>query len=447
MIPTSFVLLDALPLTANGKLDMTALPVPARETQTEEFVVARNEKERILTAIWEQVLNNQSISVMDNFFELGGDSILSIQIMSRAKTAGLQLTAKQIFEYQTVAELAAVAIEVSDILCADQGTVIGKTQLSPIQHFYFDQYDGLQGAVHHYNQSVLLTIAETVSREVIEQAINVILNQHDGLRATFRFCPENDKLKDNEDENSAIEMCFDDWSEDGFDEVFVIRDLSALSMAEFDVALLSACNEAQKSLVVDAGPLLRFVYFESPAGNKNRILLVVHHLVMDVFSWRILLEDIQTVLQQLTADTRENTLVDLGIKTSSWLQWMDALEGYCHRSSVLNDAEYWRFDHAQTSVLPFDHDAENLVSQVVTVDSCLSVDETKSLLTEAGKAYRTEINDLLLTALGKTVGEWSGATELLVDLEGHGREEISDTVDISRTIGWFTSIFPVLINV
>ncbi|MBV1880989.1 MAG: amino acid adenylation domain-containing protein [Pseudomonadales bacterium] len=470
MVPSAMVLLDVLPLTANGKLDVPALPLPNKEIAAETFVVARNDKEQSLTDIWTQVLNNDAISVTDNFFELGGDSILSIQIMSRAKTAGLQLTAKQIFEYQTIAELAAVATELSAANCADQGSVIGKAKLSPVQRFYLDQYNDSQDEVKHYNQSVLLSTAETISSTTIQIAVYAILSQHDSLRATFkRPSVQRDSKSDDAGETQQREMCFDEWTDEQRDAVFSIRDLSTVAEAGFEEALTSACNTAQSSLVLATGPLVRFVFINTPSGERNRLLAVAHHLVVDVFSWRILLEDLQTALEQLLTPSHGDTPdlvdsdhvdlryvgsdhvnlihVDLGDKTSSWLQWMMALEDYSHGSDVINDEAYWLTEQSDNTLLPVDRDGENTVAQVESIDIRLNEEDTTQLLTQAGGAYRTEINDLLLTALGMTLGPWADADTVLVDLEGHGREEISDTVDVSRTVGWFTSIFPVSLSV
>jgi non-ribosomal peptide synthase protein (TIGR01720 family) len=221
-----------------------------------------------------------------------------------------------------------------------------------------------------------------------------------------------------------------------------VVDLSVLSKSEQTQAIEETAAALQTSLNLSAGPLVRVALFELGAKQPNRLLIAIHHLVVDGVSWRILLEDLQTAYQQLS----QGNTVQLPAKTTSYKQWAERLIQYAQSSAVRSQIDYWWSKSCQQS-LPVDFpEGENTVASANTISVALSQEETKSLLQDVPVAYQTQINDVLLTALVQAFRQWTGESSLLVDLEGHGREEIVENLDLSRTVGWFTTIFPVLLN-
>ena len=430
MVPASFTVLKEFPLTSNGKVDKRALPEPVFEKHGDcEYVAPRNEKERTLVNIWEQVLKADTVGVHDNFFELGGDSILSIQIISRAKRAGIHITAKQIFDYQTIAELSEVARELQDVVLAEQGLVMGDIPLSPIQHWFVDNH---RTQTQHFNQSLMLKVDKRVHIEQLKMCLESILYQHDMLRVRFKH--DSDGWRQHYETVDQVASLLDDC--------FEAVNLSGLPENLRGDQIEHLANKTQATLNLQTGPLVRFVYFDLGDSEPARLAIIVHHLVIDVFSWRVILEDLQTALGMALRGAK----IDLGSKTTSFKQWSEALSTLAQTDELAREYGYWsRKQTSNTVALPRKSAGANTVGSVQVVERALPAELTERLLKKSGRAYRTEINDLLLTALYQAVREWTGQTVMQVDLEGHGREFISEQLDISRTVGWFTSIYPVVL--
>ncbi|MCV3211987.1 amino acid adenylation domain-containing protein [Plectonema radiosum NIES-515] len=425
MVPQAFVMLEALPLTPNGKVDRKALPAPERIRPELEkaFIEPQTTVEKQLAAIWTQVLGLEKIGINDNFFELGGDSILSLQIISKANLAGLHLTPKQLFQHQTIAQLAAVAGTTKSIQ-AEQGAVTGLLPLTPIQHWFFAQQ---QPDPHHWNQAVLLEVKQTIDPVVLEQVVRSLQKHHDVLR--LRFIPQ-------EFGTQGIFASFDDVVP------ITHSDLSTLPKEEQAAAITAIATKLQASLNLSTKPLFQIALFDLGSDEPNRLFWVIHHLVVDGVSWRILIEDFQTVYWQLC----QGKTIQLPPKTTSFQQWSHCLQEYANSSLELrSELDYWLTTAGQT-VKPIPRDfshGDNTQATACQVSVSLGVEETQVLLQQVPAVYQTQINDILLTALTQTFAQWTGENSLLLDLEGHGREELFEDVDLSRTVGWFTSIFPV----
>ncbi|GFE67456.1 non-ribosomal peptide synthetase [Chroococcus sp. FPU101] len=401
MIPAFFVLLDSLPLTSNGKIDRIALPSPEITVSDD---VPHTVIESKLAKIWSNLLNLETVGIHDNFFELGGDSILAIQIVARANQAGLQITPKQIFQYQTIAELATIA-GTSKII-SEQGLVTGLVPLTPIQHWFFEQ--NLSNP-HHFNQAVLLEVKSELNLSYLQQALEHLFLHHDALRLRFEY-------------QSG------EWQQVISNEIPRLN-LNVSNLNEIE----TSANQLQQSLDLSSD-LVRVACFGS------RLLFVVHHLVIDGISWRILLEDLQTAYQQL----ERGETIQLPSKTTSFKQWSESLQEYTDSET---EREYWRTLLSNPVYpLPVDERGENTIASSDTVTVILDTEQTQALLTEVPQAYNTQINDILLTALVLAFKKWTGNSTLLLDLESHGRETIFTEIDVSRTVGWFTSIFPVYLN-
>lgn len=423
MIPTAFVWLKALPLTPNGKVDRWALPAPdfTKPELEATFAAPRTPVEEVLTELWTNILGLEQVGIHDNFFQLGGDSILSMQLIAKANQSGIKLTPKQIFQYQTVAELATVA-GIAQASPAQQGLVTGDVPLTPIQRWFLAQ--NLPDP-HHWNQSILLECAVTFDPTLLEQAIYKLIEHHDALRLRFyRDASHWQQV------NASLEQ-----------KVSLTRlDLSAQAPEAQKLAIEATANELQTSLNLSTGPLMRVAFFDLGADKRSRLLIVIHHLAVDGVSWRILLEDLQTTYQQID----RGQAIQLPAKTTPFQQWARRLQKYAQSTAIQQELAYWLAQPMLHDYLPVDMEGNNTMTAARTVSVALSVEETQALLQEIPAAYQTQINDVLLAALVLAYEQWTGKPSLLVDLEGHGREEIFEDMDLSRTVGWFTTIFPVL---
>jgi amino acid adenylation domain-containing protein/non-ribosomal peptide synthase protein (TIGR01720 family) len=405
MVPTYLMPLDALPVTANGKLDRKALPPPDAVPQ-QAFVAPQDAMQTALAQIWQDVLGLERVGLEDNFFELGGDSIISIQVVSRARQAGIRLSPRDLFQYQTVRSLALVAAFDSRS-SIDQGPVSGEVILTPAQHYFFEQAIARR---QHWNQSLLLAPREALNPEALEQALVTVINHHDALRLRFI-----DGAEGWQQSHAAPVESAGLWQR----------------RASSSEALTALCDEAQCSLDLADGPLLRALLVSLDDGSQ-RLLLVVHHLAVDGVSWRVLLEDLQQAYRQ----------VALPEKTSAYQAWAAHLQQ--HAGTVPGQMPYWQAQLADARDLPCDNPRGSLQQRHGhKIESTLDAELTRLLLQQAPAAYRTQVNDLLLTALARVICRWSGQGSTLIQLEGHGREDLSDDLDLSRTVGWFTSLFPV----
>ncbi|OUL22221.1 hypothetical protein BV378_25390 [Nostoc sp. RF31YmG] len=425
MVPTAFVILNTIPLTTNGKVDYQALPAPELAAELEKtYIAPRTPQEELLAKIWAEILGLKQVGIEDNFFELGGDSILSIQVISKANQTGLQLTPKQLFEHQTIAELAAVA-QTTQPIKTETGLITGEVTLTPIQHWFFAQ--NLPNP-HHWNQSVLLEVKQNLDFQILEQVVKQLLQHHDALRSRFQLT-ENGWQQINAAPDKIVPI--------------TRLDLSGQSAAEQEQAVTSIATELQASLNLSDGPLMRIVYFDLGQYKLAKLLIIIHHLVVDGISWRILLEDLQTVYQQLS----QGQEIQLPGKTTAFKQWAEKLSEYAQALELESKLPYWQNQIQQSVInLPTDYQDANTVASVGTVSVSLSSKETQALLQEVPKAYQTQVNDVLLTALVQACAQWTGDNSLLLTLEGHGREDIFPDVNLSRTVGWFTAQFPVLLS-
>jgi len=417
MIPSRLVWLPRLPVTPNGKLDRAALPTPDWHVQDGEFIAPQGEVETLLAGIWQQLLGMQQVGATENFFELGGDSIVSLQLVGRARQAGVLLTPKDVFEQQTIRALAQVA-KVQESVAQAQGPVSGSAVLTPIQSWFFESPIN---ARQYWNQSVLLQPLQPLDAAWLSDALQALVAHHDALRLRFTRSAEGV------------------WQQRHAETALVPLDRVHVTDA---VQLASACTEAQASLNLSDGPLLRALLMDSPEGQ--RLLLAAHHLVVDGVSWRILLEDLQRAYGQLQAGQR----LDPGQKTSAFQRWGEVL--LAQVPSRVAELDFWRATLAPgVARLPvLDETGSRRRDQVRECQVRLAEPLTRQLLTQAPQAYRSRVDELLLTALTRVVLRATGGENLLVGLEGHGREvpAAASDIDLSRTVGWFTSLYPVRLH-
>jgi len=430
MVPAAFVFLDSLPLTNNGKVDRKALPAPEPERPefAERYKAPRSPVEQRLASIWSKVLRVERVGIDDNFFELGGDSILSIQVIALARREGLKLTPTLLFENQTVRELSLVA-GIAEDSKATQEVLTGNVPLTPIQHWFFEQ--DLEDA-HHYNQALLLEASVHLDRELLRKALQAVNNHHDALR--LRFVRQDHMWKQT---YSAIGQLVP----------LDVVEIANLSLELQQEAIDSALAQAHSSFNLQNGPIWRAVYFDRGDQMCGRLLIVVHHVAVDGVSWRPLLEDLETAYSQLA----RLLPVQLPAKTTSFKKWSESLQKIAKSGELKEELLFWKtWCGAECPVLQTSASRTyryvNTEREARTLITALSRQDTLELLQRVPAAYGTQINDALLAALAQAWRRCTGSRVLIANLEGHGRENLFEDVDLSRTVGWFTSIFPARIE-
>ncbi|MCA1453648.1 amino acid adenylation domain-containing protein [Bradyrhizobium sp. BRP22] len=427
MVPSRIVLLSRLPLTPNGKVDRSALPQPDEDSVVAAYSAPIAEIEQAIATVWQDVLGREQIGRHDNFFELGGDSILSLQIISRLRKRGIRLTPKQMFAQQTVAALAGVAT-VTAAPTAKKGksqaeasagsdAANGMHHLLPIQLRFFEDDIGDR---NHWNQSVLLVPRSRLDWDVLRRALDAVADHHDALRLRF-------------------EQVDGAWRAEHAAAPALLDLLSVHAKAIDATQVTTIASAAQASLSLSSGPLLRAVGMEL-LDDSQRLLIAIHHLVVDGVSWRVLLEDIASAYDQLKQGAAAVTLPP---KSDSFASWGARLKAYATTPELAAELPFWLASGPTTDLRCDDgHGGTDRVTDREEVLLAFDAALTSRLLGEAPSAYRTRVNDLLLAGLARAVWRWSGLDQVTVELEGHGREDIFPDAEISRTVGWFTTAFP-----
>ena len=424
MIPAAFLEVRTLPLNTNGKLDRSALPSPdtSHDTARSGFQPPRNPREALLAAVWQELLGRDPIGVHDNYFQLGGDSITAIQVVSRVRRRGWQLAIHEIFESPTIA-LLAPRLRREESKEARRAVVEGPVPLSAVQRWFFEHQAG-GPQLHHFNQAVALRSRVQLDEPALRGAIEALQRHHDALRMAYHIGDHVGQT------THGCDLAID----------FTTVDLRGEKDAP---KLLEAhSNALQASIRLEAGPLMKSALYQVP--GHDCLLLVIHHLAVDGISWRILLEDLETAYRLALAGHS----IELGPKTDSFKRWAELQSEAAESPELLAQLDYWRAELGKPATpLPRDGDGGgDCFGDCSFAEITLSEQETEILLSQVNHAYTTEINDLLLTALGGALRRWHGGEATRITLEGHGRESFHESLDLSRTVGWFTSLFPFVLD-
>ncbi|MDQ3981188.1 MAG: amino acid adenylation domain-containing protein, partial [Actinomycetota bacterium] len=429
MVPATIVALDRLPVTAGGKLDRAALPDPGRGRPDPErpYVAPVGETETMLADIWSDVLRVERIGRYDNFFDLGGDSILSIQIVARAGARGLDLAPKHVFEAQTVAELAALArVPARTEAPAAAERVAGPIPMTPIQRWFFEQ--DLADA-HHFNQALLFDVRAPANAPALERALAAIAEHHDALRTRWHH--------DGSGWRGVVA------AEDDAELLWTV-DLSGLDPASAMLEMEREAARVQGSFDLAHGPLLRAALFDFGGSQPPQLLLAIHHLVVDAVSWGILVHDLATAYgQQLRGQP-----VALAARTASFGEWARSLEA---RAGRMDPAEktMWieRVSGLEPAVVRRDHvEGADDVASAEEVGFELDEDLTTAIVETIVREHGIQPHETLLAVLARSLRAVTRGRHLLVDVEGHGREPGETGPEVSRTVGWFTTMFPVVLQ-
>jgi non-ribosomal peptide synthase protein (TIGR01720 family) len=394
---------------------------------TTEYLAPRTSTEQALAQVWSEVLGIGKIGAKDGFFELGGDSVLGLQVVAKASQLGLRITPAQIFEHSTIERLAEVA-DSSDGPQAEQGRAAGDLPLTPVQTWFF----GLQlDHPEHFNLAAVIELDRSVEPATVETVLAGIMDHHDSLR--LRFEPG---------QGSSIRQFYDPTASS---PQLIDVDVSELPASDREDAMRKRASELQAQLHLKTGPLMRCARFDFGPDQPARFLWIVHHLLVDVVSWRILAEDFTTALEQV----QNGRKITLPSKTSSFQQWAHGLLEYAQSDRLRDELGHWQaLSRTAVAMLPLDSsEGPNDFGSARTCSGTLSETETQTLLQQLPASNDVRVEEVLLAALAVSFGRKTQSSALLVDLEGHGREDVVEGLDLSRTVGWFTSIYPALLAV
>ncbi|QXD04300.1 non-ribosomal peptide synthetase [Mycobacterium avium] len=412
MVPSAVVVLDALPLTVNGKLDTRALPAP-EYSDVDRYRAPVTAIEEILTGIYAQVLGVERVGVDDSFFDLGGDSILSMQVVARARAAGVICRPRDVFTEQTVARLARVAtVATGDDDVVDEGT--GRVVATPIMRWL----QNMDGPVEQFNQTMVLAAPAGVTPDDVAAVLQALLDRHAMLRLRV------------EDDGAG------GWSL----EVPEVGSVQAADCLEtVDALSAAALVDARSRLNLADGILVRAVW----ASETSQLALIIHHLAVDGVSWRTLIEDLNIAWAQ----HHSGQPVALPTGGTSFARWSALLEDHARRPEVVERAEDWRQVAAVPAVLPAAQPGDTYAT-AGQLSASLDVETTRLLLGEVPAAFHAGVQDILLIAFGLAWTQFIGTgAPIGIDVEGHGRsEELGPQVDLSRTVGWFTAKYPVALR-
>lgn len=422
MIPSEFIQVDHIPLTRNGKVDFRKLDTMGKRLESSrEYVAPRTEMETLLAEVWSGVLNERQIGVTDNFFELGGDSIKAVQIAARLNDAGKTVNVKEILTHQTIAQLCINVDFESHIRKYDQGPIEGELGITPIAswflHHEFENPD-------HFNQSVLIEFKRKPQISLLEKTFEIIINQHDALRLNY-----NAQKKTFFFNNGYLNRSF---------KINTI-DLSIFDETQKITEIKNKGYEIKGSFDISNTLLIRAVFF-SENEKPGKLLITAHHLVIDGISWRILLEDLLNIYSAF--EKGENPR--LSKKTASYADWFDALSMYRDSGKLTNEKEYWNLPSIECQI-PYTTQTDDwkMANREISITG-LNADNTAYLLTQAHETYKTDAQILVCAALVRTLREFTGKSDVEFEIENHGRH--IDNIDVSRTMGWFTAIYPLRIQ-
>jgi amino acid adenylation domain-containing protein/non-ribosomal peptide synthase protein (TIGR01720 family) len=438
MVPAVLLIVAALPVTANGKIDRAALRAlaAAPAPSVSEGDAPQGATEEALAAVWKEVLKAERVGRDDNFFELGGDSILVLQVIARSRKRGVRFTPKQLFDAPTLAQLACVATTVDGAAPAaskahsmpsdsqaqaapsqsDQGTT-----LTPAQLRFFALDIPQRG---HWNQSIELDAEVPFDSDAFARAFETLLTHHEMFR--HRFTPSGPR---------------GEWRLTFAARAFEALPL-ALASARDESDALAQFDALQSTFDLTYGPLVCALAALLPDGT-TKLYLAIHHLIVDGVSWRVLLDDLDAAYRA-ARERRTVRLASTGTGAQEWATRLARAALDVTNSPFATEVPYWAALTAPYDDLPLDHpQAKATNADAQTVIQTIDADLTRAALTEANTAYRTQMIELLIAALAQSLG----LPRCRIELEGHGREALFDDADVSRTLGWLTSHYPVQFTV
>ncbi len=403
MQPKTWTLLSEIPLTGNGKLDRKALPDP-QFTSQQNYVAPSSECEALICNAFAELLGLEQVGIQDDFFSIGGDSILSIQLVALLRKQGIDLQVKDIFDCATASKLservATLQATQREIL-AEHGELSGAFDLLPVQTWFFNK--GLEFE-HYWNQNFAIQVPKSLSESVVEEALHSLAMQHDMLRTTF--------------------VEFEGKLQQVYGELSTMAPLFVVDGD--DPELINKLNQKQNHFDLANGPLWQASLVRRASEPYDLLHFAVHHAIIDAVSWRIIAQDLQTLLDG-------GVLLE---KRTSYRQWVDVMQSYLE--SHPQETAFWKNIAAHTASYP-----PCMAATSSTVWLELDKAQTASFLTDANQGFNTQGEELLLAALSQALSHTFNQKHHSITLESHGREAWREDVDINQTVGWFTCLYPV----
>ena len=412
MVPPLIMELDYIPLTHNGKVDKKALPNPeASALMTHEYIAPRNNTETAIANIWKDLLKVERVGINDNFFELGGDSIITVQVVSRAKEQGFDLTPRDLFDFQTVATIATFLEEKST---TETGILTGACALSPVQQAFWEENQSTPNAFY---ESRIFEIAKSISADQLERAVQAIVEQQDSLRFYYESA-------------EGQWQQFYGTNAEPFEQV----ELTGVSGEELSAKIHEIRAAYAQQLDTAQGIVFKTVFLPTGAQEmNNRLLILAHQLVVDANSWEIL----ENQLEQALATPAEDS-IDLGTKTSSFRQWVNHLAEKAPSTATIAQETYWKNASGwqQSLIDRQDEGKPGFAIYQHILDRPLS----SEALTAINQSYQTLTEEIAIAALVQTLSEWADRKTILIGLQGNGRDMTK--LDVSQTVACFDHHYP-----
>jgi amino acid adenylation domain-containing protein/non-ribosomal peptide synthase protein (TIGR01720 family) len=428
MVPTQITLVDEIPLTLNGKVDRDSLLEKIQDSRTTKETVTEIDENaiEIITKIYKEILDINDIRTEENFYHLGGDSIKAIQASSRLRESGFNVRSEDILKFATISSLAA-NISKLDKDSVSQDNENGEIPKTPIVSWFSEQNFK---NINHWNQSVLLNLKKKLNKEDLLRIMTKLIQHHDGLRINY---------------NKQTQKLFYNEKHQNPEDIVYYCNLEERGMECGEARKLDFLNMVRSSIDVEESVLFKSCLIDYPKQGRQQLFLTAHHLVVDGFSWRIILEDIVTLINQMS-QTVEDGLFNLPTKTISYKKWSEKL---IEKSvDYSNEINFWNNTTEKDSYFPRALSKEKVnINQSIVTKGTLNQLETKMLLTSSNIIYNTTPVELMVAALANALSNFIGKDDVVIELEGHGRDDSESTIDVSRTVGWFTTLYPVRLKV
>ena len=419
MIPAAIITLDALPLTTNGKLDRAQLPAPESSASKAGAVFAEpcNDVQKALVEVWQEVLGRDQVSIHDDFFRLSGDSIKALQVVIRMQQRGYKCLARDLFDHSVLSELSTRVTHAAPVV--DQAPVRGSVPLTPVQSWFAQQSLADEG---YYSQSVCLKAESGLSEDGLRQVLEHMQMHHDALRMRFHH-REGELTQENHGSDLPID----------FRQVDLCQ-----AEGDGEASFKSVVNDMQESMDIEQGPLMRVRLVRM--SDEDRVVITIHHLVVDAVSWRILVEDLETGYQQYL----DGDAIHFPPKTSSYSDWSRYLQELADRNVFSSELDHWhRASQTPDKDSRFDPGIHRDASRITRTVPAAQAER----LMEVSRAHNRGVEAVLLAALARALRRHRDSAQIQLTLEHHGRSGEAIEMDVSRTVGWFTAHYPLLLDV
>ncbi len=416
MIPAYIKQIEAIPITMNGKLNKKALPEIEAKSE-KEYVAPESETEEILCDIFSKILGVEKVGVKDNFFEMGGDSLKAIRIISKVREYGYSISIQSIMQYQTVSSISRMATLIENYSPSE--VISGEVELGIIQKMF------LQSELYnpnYFNMAVMLKSKERISEDAMRQALNAVVQHHDMLRVVVKS-------------GKQIIRTVDET------KLFTLNTVDLRSISDdaaLEAEIKQYVQEAQQSIRLDSGPLVIVTIFK--VGDSDHMHICIHHFAIDGVSLRIVIEDILASYYFC----KNGESIRLPDKTASFKEWVSVLSEFKDDSAVQREMEYWNSINEQIVELELPLNKNKNDMGTDQFSERLNATDTRGLLTLANRVLHTNISNLLMTAVAKVIYRSYGVKKVALNIESHGRYDMIDRISVDRTVGWFTSIYPLI---